>query len=125
MHGAYVPPSRSTCTEKVFYLPLDDDATFQVEQRTWTDDRLVDFHLIASAMRLAKGGWDTLDLVRADICHGHAHAHLLVGPSKDSDPFHIRRIDTVDDVQPAFRTATIQIIKLATRVGNERGNGDD
>jgi hypothetical protein len=121
VHGGYKPPPRSECTEHVFYMPLDDDGIFQVEQRTWTNGRLVDFHLIASAMQLKQTDWYPLDVVRVDICHGHAHAHMLAGPNVNAEPLHIRRIDGVDDVQPAFHAASIQIIDLASRVEAERG----
>lgn len=124
-YGRYVPPLRSECAERSFYLPDDGDGTVQVSVMIWTSNgRIADSHLSAEQLQLASGSWVWAPIARVDICHGHAHVHDLVGVHVDDAPRHLLRVDTVDDVQTAYHRASAEIVRIARRLAIEGGQPD-
>jgi hypothetical protein len=125
VYGEYTPPPRSECFPRHYYEHLDDDASIRVDVRTWAHSgQVVDFHLTIEVARMDGLEWSWQPIARVDICHGHAHAHALVGSKTDVEPMHIARIDTVDDVHDAMRLSSVQIITFARTIPNEGGSED-
>lgn len=121
-YGDYRPPSRSECFEREFYLPVDDEATLRVDAWTWSDGRqMVDFSLTVRMMALVDGRWEWQDLARVDICHGHAHLHILV--KNDDDARHLMRIDNVDHVQEAYQVGVVNLQQIARILVTDKENG--
>ncbi|MDX2377887.1 hypothetical protein M4I32_13880, partial [Microbacterium sp. LRZ72] len=124
-YGEYRPPQRDECIERSYYMPLDDEDVVRADVRVWSNGKqMVDFHLVAEGLTLNGSAWEYKQLARVDICHGHAHAHALIGDKMDDAPTHIGRIDTVADVQTMFRLACAQIIDFARTLRDERGSHD-
>lgn len=114
VRGDYSPPPRSDCTPRSFYQHLDDEASLRVDVRVWAHSgRVVDFHLTVELAQMEGIEWTWLPVARVDICHGHAHAHALIGPKVGAEPMHIARIDSVDDVHDALRLASVQVVGFA------------
>lgn len=105
-------------------MPVDDEATLRLDAWAWTDGRqMVDFALTVRTMALRKDQWEWQELARVDICHGHAHLHIL-GRDVD-DPEHLMRIDTVDHVHEAYRIGVVNLQRIARILVTERENGNE
>lgn len=118
--GDYVPPPREECSSSEAYWPWGGSGLIRIEAWKWaTNTGLADFALQASAVDYASVAWNTVVLARIDICHGHAHAHVMY-PVEHPDVVHIRRIDHQSEVQEAYRSAIDMIQAIADRLDNER-----
>lgn len=118
--GEYVPPSRPDCKHVEAVWPWGESGLIRIEAWKWsTADGLADYALRASVIDYTATEWSTTDLARIDICHGHAHLHLLY-PEEREDPLHIRRIDRQSDVQDAYHDSIGVIQEIASRLDRER-----
>lgn len=93
-------------------MPVDDAATVRLANHIWRDGGLL-VNFVINIQRIRPGGWETVEYV--DCCHGHCHLHTA-----DDRTESIMTLDTVHDVQAAFRAATETAMM---RAGNLRGEG--
>lgn len=95
-------------------MPVNDIGSARIDVRMWRKNGpLVDFHLILEVESWMEWTWEKV--LRVDICHGHAHAHRIVdGQDSEEEPVHVCRIDTVDEVQAAYTSATNYCIEQAS-----------
>lgn len=118
--GSYVPPPRDECVLTEAFWPWGRNGFIRIDAWKWVNSEgLADFALSASVTDYGQGDWNTVNLARVDIRHGHAHIHLL-HPEESAKPVHIRRLDTQSDVQEAYRAAIIVLQKIADRLDGER-----
>lgn len=111
--GDYVPPERADCDERVFHMPVRDSAAARIEVRRWQQGgRMVDFHLALQLVIWDTWEWDTI--TRVDICHGHAHIHRVIdGADVPGDPQHVYRLDSLEDVDEAYRRSLEHCMAIA------------
>ncbi|MCS5497648.1 hypothetical protein NY547_10405 [Cnuibacter physcomitrellae] len=112
--GTYLPPDRQECFAKGYYETLDDSNTLRIETRIWrSEKRLVDFVLILRAL-----DWDEwTTIARVDCCWGFCHLHP---PEDESRHEPIARLDSVDDVERAFRLAHQRLTEVGYRIRDRR-----
>lgn len=115
--GDYTPPDRSECTEKEWQQSVDDSGDVRVETRIWRHEgRLVDFVLLVQV-----GNWgdesEWEQVARVDCTGGRCHIH----PPEDlEDHQFIHRLDTIDDVEIAYRHANSIVMTVATMIRDRR-----
>lgn len=121
--GDYVPPPREECDggDRVFYLPVSESSTVQIVGRAWRQEgRLRDFFLELQRCESQSWQWETV--MRADICHGHAHTHRVIdGEDHEGDPQHVYRLDKPDDVDEGYA----RVVGFITEHGAELASREE
>lgn len=115
VEGVYTPPPREDCVEHRWHDLIDDAGTVRVSILIWRHSgRLVDF-----VMLVELSDWEAwAPLSRIDCCHGFCHLHP---PDREDEHEPIQRLDSVDDVETAFRTASGTIETIARTIRGTRG----
>ena len=114
--GSFRPVARESCDHMPgYYVAVDDSATVRLIGSAWRlDGRLQDFFL--ELQRCSPDDWEWETVMRADICHGHAHTHRVVdGVDSEGDPEHVFRLDALDDVDEGF----MRVVGHMTAAGRE------
>lgn len=120
VHGKYVPPPREDCWNQEAYIPWGDQGSVFVHSWIWRNNKgLADFALEARAYIYSSSDWKSVRLARIDICHGHAHIHVL-HPEETNGTIHILRIDHQAEVQEAYRRSLSAIQEIADRIVDGR-----
>ncbi len=79
-------------------MSIDDAATMRLQTNIWRyEGRLVDF--VFNLQVLGSSAWESAEYI--DCCHGHCHHH----PQNGTEPQTILSLNTVDDVERAYRVA--------------------
>ncbi|MGW5519359.1 DUF7718 family protein [Nocardia africana] len=113
-HGSYEAPNRQTCQSHQWEVGVDDLYTIRLQFNIWRrDGRLVDFTV--NVERLSSTGWVSEE--RFDCCHGHCHVHV---DNDEDKPRSIHTLDTVDDVEEAFRKVE-EIADERARIMRDKG----
>lgn len=92
----------------------------QLRVDIWTiNGKLVDFALAFQVKNLDT--WTTL--VRADICHGHAHIHARPD-QPDETVIHIARLDKQAQLNSAFSNCLAQIDEIGRTMRDTEASKD-
>lgn len=115
--GDYVPPDRTECVEKEWHQSLDDSGDIRVEIRVWRHEgRMVDFVLLVQIGDWSQdGSWE--QVARVDCAGGRCHIHPPESPDEHQL---IHRLDTVDDVEIAYRAANSIAMTVAAMIRDRR-----
>lgn len=122
-HGSYEPPVRDPAKHKRWFTPLDDLNTIQLRFEIWkSKGRMVEFAIMLQIRHFD----DWHDAATADICHGHAHIHVTFGlDSSDTRVRHVVRLDSIDDVEPAFRETKRALETISIKIRDNKAREDD
>lgn len=110
VRGSYVPPDREDCQMRSFTSELGREGLLRLQVNFWRrGGSTTEFVLILQVRE-----WDQWkNGPRVDCCHGVCHLH-----KEDGEPMSetYKTLDTVEDVQEAWKIADVEIRKFAATI---------